>query len=79
VSSLQERQKPNLAIYYGFSTGQRVTAGSPALGTVTLPDYEPDDEVVERRCVPVVMDEDMKTGAISWFYATSLQKQPPYL
>ena len=60
--------------YFGFKVGERVTSGGNSSGTVTEPDYEPSDEMFERRCVPVVWDEDKRTKTISWTMSANLKK-----
>ena len=60
-------------IYYGHEVGQRVVSDGEQ-GTVTDPGYEPGDDVLERRCVPVVFDKNKATGMISWIKADGLNK-----
>ena len=63
-----------MSIFFGFAVGDRVTSGGDSRGTVVEPGYEPSDEVLDRRCVPVVWDEDKSTKTISWTKSTSLHK-----
>ncbi len=56
------------ATYFGFEVGQRVKSGE-STGTVVSPNYEPSDDMDERRCVPVMWDGNLH---ISWTLSTSL-------
>ncbi len=62
-----------LITMFGFSVGDRVMSGS-AIGTVVDPGYEPSEEMLDRRCVPVVWDRDKSTRVISWTFSTNLVK-----
>jgi hypothetical protein len=61
-------------VYFGFEVGKRVTSGGSSSGTVTEPKHKPSEEMFEKRCVPVVWDEDKTTNTISWTKSDNLQK-----
>ena len=62
-----------MSYYFGFNVGDRVISGEKC-GTVTKPNYEPSDKMHERRCVPVVWDEDKSTNTICWTMSANLRK-----
>lgn len=60
--------------FFGFTVGERVSSGGDSRGTVVEPEYEVSDEMLERRCVPVIWDRDKHTQTICWTLASSLTK-----